>query len=440
MDSRLFPEPFVEEPVRPRGLDPEALTRALRIAGAVLVVASASTFMLQHWQRGNDVGRYAMLVGQSILLALAAYFVGLTVREGRSARTLLGLVLGTIPVSFTVLGALVYSRFHLEALSPLPHYASWIAPNDVSVVLSIAGTLIVLVPLAIVALVALARKEAKALTLAFTGANLLLLLPVRAPGPIVAIAGVALIALMELDRVRFARAPRLDTFEGKLARTMPFLPPLIMLGRVVHLYDLSSLFVGGCLLTLSAVLFELAPRAKNPHTRQTCGWFSAGLAVHGWGLGWFELVRHVHGSGHAVLLLGLPAAALALVASLRADAARGAIAGIGTIFGLATVVLAAAIEHATGPALCAIVLGTLVGVVGAGFGSWVWGLIGAGVALFGLGVEVWLAIHADSLLRWASLSFVGVTMIVGSAYVEQNRAHVARGWDAFMRRLPQVGA
>jgi hypothetical protein len=106
------------------GFDPEALTRALRIAGAVLVVASASTFLLQHWQAGNDLLRYAMLVGQPLLLAAVAYFVGLAVRESRSARTLLALVLATLPACFTVLGALVYSRFHLEALAPLPEYAS----------------------------------------------------------------------------------------------------------------------------------------------------------------------------------------------------------------------------------------------------------------------------------------------------------------------------
>ena len=79
-----------------RGFDPDALTRALRIAGAALVVASASTFMLQHWQGGNDLIRYAMLVGQSLLLAAAAYFVGLSMQEGRSARTFLALVLATM--------------------------------------------------------------------------------------------------------------------------------------------------------------------------------------------------------------------------------------------------------------------------------------------------------------------------------------------------------
>src|SRR5690349_21940494 len=148
MEPTIIPsEALPQDPPRRRALDPEALTRALRIAGAAFVVASASTFMLQHWQSGNDIGRYAMLVGQSILLAAAAYFVGLTVREGRSARTFLALVLGTIPVSFAVLGGLVYSQFHFGELAPLPHYASWIAPSKGAALLAVLGTLIVLTPL-----------------------------------------------------------------------------------------------------------------------------------------------------------------------------------------------------------------------------------------------------------------------------------------------------
>ncbi len=173
--------------------DADALTRALRLAGAVLVVASASTLMLQHWQAGNDLMRYAMLVGQSLLLTAAAYFVGLMIREGRSARTFLALVLATIPVSFTVLGALVYSQFAVEPLRSLPHYASWIAPSPFSALLAVVATFAVLAPLSAVSFVALARKEARLLTLSFCAANALLLLPVREPLVMVARARIALL-------------------------------------------------------------------------------------------------------------------------------------------------------------------------------------------------------------------------------------------------------
>jgi hypothetical protein len=440
MEPLLSSGTLPSAPTPRKSLDPEALTRALRIAGAVLVVASASTFMLQHWQGGNDIGRYAMLVGQSILLAAAAYFVGLTVREGRSARTFLALVLSTIPVSFTVLGGLVYSRFHLEGLSPLPHYASWVAPNDLSALLAVAGTLVVLVPLAVVSMVALARGQARALTLAFTGSNLLLLLPVRGPALVAAIAGVALVGLLQLDLSRFSRAARLDTLEGKLARMMPFFPPLIMLGRVVHLYDVPAAFIGSSILIAAAGLFQLSSRMKSTHAREASGWFAGGGALIGWGFCWVDLARHTHSGALSVLLFGLPAAACLLLASLRADGARQALASVGTLLGLGTVVLASALDVGTAGALCAILLGTVVAVGGAGLGSWAWTLVGGAVALYGVGVQVWLAVHADNVLRWAGLSVAGVLLIVGAAYVERHRARVARAWDALTRGLPQTGS
>src|SRR5262245_25890813 len=101
----------------PSPLDEAAFTRMLRVSGAVLLAASASSFMLQHWEAGNDLARYALLVGHSLLLALAAYFCGLRVNESRGARTFLAIILAIAPATFAVLGGLVYSRFHWE---PIP--------------------------------------------------------------------------------------------------------------------------------------------------------------------------------------------------------------------------------------------------------------------------------------------------------------------------------
>ena len=417
-----LPEPA---PKKQATFDADALTRALRIAGAVLVVASASTVMLQHWQVGNDLMRYAMLVGQSLLLAAAAYFVGLTVREGRSARTFLALVLATIPVSFAVLGGLVYSQFHIAPLAALPHYASWVAPSKASALLAVAGTLIVLVPLAIVSFVALARKEAKALTLAFCAANLLVLVPVRVPLYVAGMAGVALLALLRLELRRFARSPTLDTMEGKLARVMPFAAPLIMLGRVFHLYSAGLAFVGAVLVIAASALWLLLSRANAP-TRDFGAWLASLLAIAGWGLCWIELRMELNSQAFAILLWGLPAAAILFMGSIRAVASRDAMVGIATLSGLATALSASALDRGTAGALCCIALGVAVAAWGAAVQARVRTVSGTLVALWGLGLQVWLAIHADNLVRWVSLTAIGMLLIVGSAYVERNRALLTR--------------
>jgi len=432
------------EPAEPaplgRTFDPDALTRALRIAGAALVVAAASTFMLQHWQGGNDLIRYAMLVGQSLLLAAAAYFVGLSMKEGRSARTFLALVLLTMPVSFAVLGGLVYSQFHLEAVATLPSYATWIAPSRGSALLAVAGTLAVLVPLGVVSFVALARKEAKALSLAFFAANLLVIVPVRAPLVVVVLAGIALLALLRLELTRFTSSAQLDTVEGKLARVMPFAAPLLMLGRVFHLYHVGAAFVGGVLLISASVLWLLLSRTLTVWKRDIGAWTAAGVAVLGWALCWTELAHDLPGA-LLVLLLGLPASVLMGLASRRAVTVQSPLLGSATMTALATALVACAINLDGYAALGCVVIGVTVAVWGASVRALTRTISGSLVGLFGLVVQVWLATHADNVLRWAGLSAVGVLLIVGSAYVERNRGKVARFWaEAQGRRLQEENA
>jgi hypothetical protein len=418
-----------------RAFDPDALTRALRIAGAALVVASASTFMLQHWQVGNDLLRYAMLVGQSLLLAAAAYFVGLTLREGRSARTFLALVLATMPVSFAVLGGLVYSQFHFEATQVLPSYATWIAPSPASAIVAVVGTLAVLVPLAAVSFIALARREARALTVAFFVANLLVIVPVRQPLVVAVLAGLSLLVLLRLELIRFAASAQLDTMEGKLARAMPFAAPVIMLGRVFHLYHVGPAFVGGVLLIAASALWLWLSRTVSPWKRDVGAWLSATLSVLGWGMCWSELSSGVHGAIW-LLLLGLPVAVFFALAARRADKAQGLLLGVATVTALATTLCACASDWSQIGAVGCIVVGVAVAVWGASMQALFRTIGGSLVALYGLGVQVWLATHADNVLRWASLSVVGVLLIVGSAYVERNRGRIARYWEeAAARRL-----
>jgi hypothetical protein len=417
-----------ERPGEPARFDPEALTRALRIAGAILVVASASTFMLQRWNSGDDLFRYAMLVGQSLLLAAAAYFVGLTLREGRSARTFLGLVLLTMPVSFAVLGGLVYSRFHVEPLEALPHYASWIASSDVSAVIAVVATLVVLVPLGVLSFVALARKEARALSAAFFAANLLILIPVRQPLAVAAVAGITLIGLLHVELFRFAGKAWLDTLEGKVARAMPFLPPIIMLGRAFHLYAPGAAFAGELLLIAAAALWLSLPRVTNLTARDAGAWLSIVCSVTGWGLCALEF-PHSGSDAMRLLAVGLPGAVLMGIGATRAAASRRVAFGFATAVGLVTGVLACALEPSTVTAFVSIVSGVAVAVWGAAERSGRRMVAGGLVALAGTGVEIWLAVHHDDVLRWLSLSAVGVLLIVGSAYVERNRSRITRFWE-----------
>jgi hypothetical protein len=405
-------------------LDEAAFTRMLRVAGGVLLFASASTFMLQHWEAGNDLARYALLVGHSVLLALAAYFCGLRVNESRGARTFLALVLAIVPTTFAVLGGLVYSRFHWEPIQALPSYARWVAPTDVSALLAVAGTLVVVVPLAAIAFVALGRKDAKVLTLAFVAQNLLLLLPVRSPSVIVLVFGASVAMLTELELRRFSRVAQLSTLEGRLARASLFVAPALLLGRAVHLYDPSRLFVGGVLLTAAYVLFAYAPKIVDWAARDAAAFASAGLGVVGWIFCFSGFAKHLDSEAVSVVALGLPSALLVTIASRRAVQLRPVLTVLGGTMALLTAVIAPLVELSIWGALACIVTGVSVLAWGAARRSIPYTVAGAVVGLVGVGLQVSLAVQVNEFMRWGSLTVGGVLLIVGASFAERYKGRL----------------
>ncbi|MGC4086816.1 MAG: hypothetical protein QM756_02745 [Polyangiaceae bacterium] len=409
-----------KKPESGQTFDTELLARALRGVGALLVVASASTFMLQRWQAGNDLWRYAMLGGHSLLLLLVAHLSGHKLRESRSARSLLALFLATVPVVFAVLGGLLYSQFQLEALPPLPHHAIWTAPSRASALLAFAVSLLVLAPLSLIAFVALARKEAKLLCATFLGGNLLMLLPLREPAWALLLAAVSLFASLWLELSRFAVATRLDTLEGRLARAMPFVAPLIMVGRVFHLYEFSSSTVGGCLLIAAVFCWSLAPRLE-PRWREGCAWLCAGSALGGWACCWVSVAAGAHASAW-LLGLGVPSALLLIAAAFRAERTRELLGWLATLCAISTTALASLLDPCTLAALASVVVGLAVASWGVVERAWPRALLGAALGLFGLGLALWLAVWDEGALRWASLSGLGLALIVGAAQLERRRA------------------
>jgi hypothetical protein len=339
----------------------------------------------------------------------------------------LALVLATIPASFAVLGGLVYSQFHLETLAVLPSYVSWVAPSKAAALVAVAGTLTVLVPLAFVSFVALARKEAKVLTVVFCAANLLVLIPARHPEVAVAIAGATLLGLLRLELTRFMRVAQLDTVEGKLARAMPFVPPLIILGRVLSLYHVGLAFVGGLLMLGAALLWLALSGAAQTWKRDFGAWCSALVGIAGYTL-CVSQIPHFVAPGEAALLYGLPVSAFLFLASHRAGASRGALIELSTINALLATLVSSVIDHGALAAFCCIAFGVGVAVWGAATRARFRTVSGGVVAIWGLVLQVWLAIHADSWLRWLTLTAIGMVLIVGSAFVEKHRVRIGQLW------------
>jgi len=276
-----------------------------------------------------------------------------------------------------------------------------------------------------IAFVALGRKDAKALTLAFFAQNLLLLLPVRSPDLIVLLFGLAVIALTELEIRRFSGVPELSTLEGRLARASLFIAPVLLAARAIHLYRPSSLFVGGVLLTAAYAVFAYARKFRDWAARDVAALASAALGVTGWMFCYDEVERHVSSTSAEIVLFGLPSALVVLFASRRAVQLRSLLGGLGVIVALATAVLAALWEQSTWAALACILTGVGVLTWGAARRSLVTTIAGGIVGLVGVGLQVSLAIQVSEFMRWGSLMLGGVLLILGASLAERYKGRLS---------------
>lgn len=425
------------------------LATFLRRFGALLLVAAASTFMLQRWDSGNDVLRYYLLLGLSGLLTASAFVCGLRVGESRGARTFLALLLSTVPVHFAVLGGLVYSQFHVRGLPPeLPSYASWVAPTPLAALTTMSVGIALLIPMVLLAMLALVRPVFKRYTLVFLLANALLLVPLRQADIIAFIVLAMIVVLGKLDLEHRSKSA-LRTVEGRLVRALCFAPVLVMTGRTLHLYDPSSLFVGTLTIGASFLLFANARQLTN---KESLCVVAQSVAAAGVWLGWTLVIAWLDGQVRlprsvATLVYLMPYAISLGVMSLWMR--RGGRIFRRVALGAACVavnlnLLSAAPGIAGGPwAVVATLFCLVVGVATLAWGSLGKSklAVGAGAvtALFGLSYHMWLAIGAGALYNWGSLAFLGIALIFFAAYLEKHRERLVTMIAGLRQRLEPEG-
>ncbi len=407
------------------------LARVLRIIGGTLLVASASTFLLQRWQAGSDLFRYALLVVHTLLVAAAAWFCGLGVRESRGARTFLGLVLAIIPVDFGVLAGLVYSQFRWEDAVVLPRYAVWQAPSAVAALGTFGLTCLLLWPLALLSLVALARAEARRLTAWFVVTNLCLVLPVRDPHVTALVASAAGLGLMAFETWVWTKEPTLRTFEGRVARLVLWIPLAVMVGRSITLYRPSCLFAGVVSLSGCIAWFMGTRRVDAAPVRNWSTWLSALGALGGWLLCWSYFATHhrLPDAWQIPLFCG-PAAALLIGFSWWAGGAGRALRVLAAGFACLCAGPNLLLYPSFGMSLACLLVGIALVAWGVG-GEQKLPLVGGVLtALFGLGYHLRYAIELDSVARWGSLSLLGLGLIVAASYLERHQERLG----AWMRK------
>ena len=229
------------------------VSEALRVLGAAILVASMSMFLMQGWNDGNDIRRYLMLLTQTGLLAAAGFALSHGLKETKGARLFFGLALVSIPANFTILGALLYSVFQWDgALTTYPSYATWQIENIASTGITLAGAMIVLLPVTMFCFAIMARHSAKTLSLHFFALNMMLLLPIRSSLAAGAVALLGTLYALHVVRGVIGKDAALKTAEGKFALITLFIPAGIILFRSMYFYQVDSLLIA--MLSMAAFM------------------------------------------------------------------------------------------------------------------------------------------------------------------------------------------
>lgn len=435
------PAASLEERGQPRGAEsaasesPEArnarvraLTRVLRTLGAGVVAASATTFLFQQWDSGDDLTRYFALLAQSGVLAAIGFFCAVWIRESKSARTFMALAAGMVPALFCILGGLVYSQFSLDGpLTRVASYATWQAPSELSAILTAAATIFAVLPVALFSFLSLARPEAKWLTGTFLLTNAAMLIPSRSPEAMAGLVATLLGGIGWLELTRWRGESAMRTREGWIVRGMVLMPLLLIVLRSFVHYELSLYMASVMSFALSAFLLILS---RSQGMRR--GRFSLeGATVVPAGLGWLSFgIATVESFaldfGTVLPISALPFALSLLLLSFWVRDGEGqdyrhAAVAI-SLISMAGFLL---VEGGVLAAFLALVSGILAVAYGFFFERKALLVFGALTSAVALLYHVNEAIEIYAHLHWGSLSILGICVILGASVIERHHGKLS---------------
>jgi hypothetical protein len=263
MDNNVPAPPDPRPAKQPPAQRSATLPDLLRKGGALAVLTALYSFLSRGWDGGDDLAKYLMLLASTGALAALALAIGHTLKEGRSPRLLLVLALVSVPINFAILGAFILSASSDPLAVSFPAFLAWSVADLSTALLTTAAASIVLLPVTTLAYRVLARGMSQRLSVFFLLSNTLLLIPLRDPRLITALA-VAMGMLTLLITARTARQRiEVRTPEGRLALLLQFLPLGILIGRNLWLYATEELVLlaasTSCYIALRQLAFLIGP-------------------------------------------------------------------------------------------------------------------------------------------------------------------------------------
>lgn len=224
----------------------------LRLSGAIAVAVAMGLFLLDGIEVVNDLQRFLTMLGLTGALTAAGLAMSMLLKEQRGSRVFISLALLSVPVNFTVIGALLYSVVPLDSMAlSYPGYAHWQVSSVSDLALGLAAGLVVLGPVIWLGFSVLARSARSWLSVALIASSAILLIPVRAELWSAGLAIGTTVLLWLVCKRYSSDSLALKTTEGKLAITLLFVAPVIVAARSLFFYDVNGVLI----LVLSAGFF-----------------------------------------------------------------------------------------------------------------------------------------------------------------------------------------
>jgi len=240
-----------------------SLSGIVRTAGVAAVVLSMCLFLLDGMGVVNDTQRFFTMLIMTGLLSAGGFALAFLLKEQRGARSFFGLAALSVPVNFTVLGALFYSVVQFDSIGTVyPTVALWKIQSVASLGSAALIAAVALIPVTIISLSVMAREARTWLSGALLVSSSMLLLPIRDTSFIAPIVALIVVALISLVKKRGEGLISLKTPAGRFVQFLLFVPPAIMLFRSFWLYDVSTLSALVIALTVFAALRYAGQRIK----------------------------------------------------------------------------------------------------------------------------------------------------------------------------------
>lgn len=402
-----------------------SLSSLLRTLGAGILVASVSMFLFNGWSSSDDVGRYFMLLAQTLVLTATGMLIGSWVKESKGARLFLSLSLVAGVANFAVLGGLVYSQVQWDgALAYYPQFAHWHAGSFASALTAAAVGWAALVPVSAVGFLALARRSARRLAPLFMLSGAAFLVPVRGTAYVAVIVGVLTVVLL----VQVVRAKRSDktlaTPEGRFARLVLFSMPAVIVGRGLYLYGADAVMLTVVSSLVFLVLRQLSRDPKLGERGQVILNRLSVIPAASTALGIAGVLMHNHLLAEAMWIpvCVTAGAGLLLEISVRSPSGgagyrrlAGAVVTLGMLANLW-------LHPGVDTALVSTVIGLVVTVIGYSDKQRLVFASGLVTFLTGVVYQCYTAFEAFNLGSWTALALVGILAIVSGSVLERHGA------------------